>query len=312
MGIGSLSQFSNTTCYVPKDKDTARIGGRTKSPRYGESFTKFYLMDIYEEPSDYQDRDIGYIFHTYCWKILGHILGNEVIEKNPEVIIRAARRRWRDWGLWGIDDLQFMFHRDNAEAGAEDENLSDDELVGELFNHPDAKLEKPEDYAFNWVYDDLLKKWEHPRDWAWGCNIYSDPWIVPEVQKAIQLARETPYQRPSSYLSTLPQDICVLIAEFICPIESTRSDVQNTRNMLSIFAWNLPKAFWKRRLQTKEYPFFEVDLLDEADTLNWQALWLNLMSLLSDKAWFTSSGLANRKRVLRSINSIVSHYRRMG
>jgi hypothetical protein len=76
--------------------------------------------------------------------------------------------------------------------------------------------------------------------------------------------------------------------------------------MLSVFALELPHAFWRSRLQSKRELFFEVDLL-ETDSVDWQLLWLGLMGLLSDK-WYSSSGLANRERLVGQIKRIIANF----
>ncbi|CAP74185.1 hypothetical protein PCH_Pc14g00440 [Penicillium rubens Wisconsin 54-1255] len=95
-----------------------------------------------------------------------------------------------------------------------------------------------------------------------GCDIFVNPWIIPELQSTIQLAQNMVGKRKSSYLNRLPLEISLLVAEIICPIIYTQSDVQKIRNMLSVLALNLPDAFWRSRLQSKRDLFFEVDLLD--------------------------------------------------
>jgi hypothetical protein len=136
-----------------------------------------------------------------------------------------------------------------------------------------------------------------------GCDIYINPWLVPEVHSAIQLAKEMVGKRKSSYFRRLPLEICLKVAEMVCPIGYTHFDMQNMRNMSSVFALDLPEAFWRRRLLKRDL-FFELDLL-ETGSVDWQVLWLGLMGLLSDK-WYNSSGLANRERVLRSIRGIIA------
>jgi hypothetical protein len=88
-----------------------------------------------------------------------------------------------------------------------------------------------------------------------GCDIFVNPWIIPELQDIIQLAQKMVGKR-KVYLNRLPLEISLLVAEIICPIIYTQSDVQDLRNMLSVFALNLPDAFWKSRLQSKRDLFF--------------------------------------------------------
>lgn len=56
-----------------------------------------------------------------------------------------------------------------------------------------------------------------------------------------------------------------------------------------------PDWFWRRRLN--ESLFIRLGRLKQAMFLDWQSK-LNLMNLVSDRTWSSSSGLANRGRVL--------------
>lgn len=148
--------------------------------------------------------------------------------------------------------------------------------------------------------------------WEWyyfGCDIYVNPWIIPELQNTIQLAQNMVGKSKSSYLNILPLEISLLVAELICPIIYTQSDVHDMRNMLSVFELGLPDAFWRSRLQSKRDLFFEVDLI-ESDSVDWQHLWLGLMNLLSDE-WYMCSGLAHRERVLKSIKGIIANFQKI-
>lgn len=136
----------------------------------------------------------------------------------------------------------------------------------------------------------------HP-GFEYGCDIYKNPLIVPEVQKAIDSAMKTKEKRMQSRRSLVPLEVAIMIAEWTCPINYTPADVKNTRNMLSAWQWKLPDWFWKRRL--KEDIFIELKLLEESNyPVDWQALWLDLMGLVSDREWYFYSGLPNRDRVL--------------
>jgi hypothetical protein len=217
-------------------------------------------------PSLYNHKDMGYVFHYYCWEILGHLVGKELIEKTLGQVVQAARQYWQTHKKeWGRADLDTLFR-------------------AQLDRVPYVRCES----------------------YVRGCDIYVNPWIIPELQNTIQLAQNMVGKRKSSYLNRLPLEISLLVAEIICPIIYTQSDVQNMRNMLSLFALNLPDAFWRSRLQSKRDLFFEVDLL-ETDSVDWQLLWLGLMGLLSDK-WYSSSGLAHRERLLGPIREIIANF----
>ncbi|KAJ5415914.1 hypothetical protein N7465_004609 [Penicillium sp. CMV-2018d] len=206
---------------------------------------------------------MGFVFHYYCWEILGHLVGKELIEKTLGQVVQAAWQYWQPHKKgWGVTDIDTIYR-------------------AQLDEVPYVKCES----------------------YVRGCDIFVNPWIIPELQSIIQLAQNRG-KRKSSYLNRPPLEISLLVAEIICPIIYTQSDVQNMRNMLSVFALNLPDAFWRSRLQSKRDLFFEVDLL-ETDSVDWQILWLGLMDLLSDK-WYTSSGLAHREKVLGPIREIIA------
>lgn len=216
-------------------------------------------------PSLYKHKNMGYVFHYYCWEILGHLVGERSIEETLGQVVQAARQYWKTHKGWAVTDLDTLFR-------------------AQLDEVPYVRCES----------------------YVRGCDIFVNPWIIPELQSTIQLAQNMVGKRKSSYLNRLPLEISLLVAEIICPIIYTQSDVQNIRNMLSVFALNLPDAFWRSRLQSKRDLFFEVDLL-ETDSVDWQLLWLGLMGLLCDK-WYNSSGLAHREWLLGPIRGIIANF----
>ncbi|KAJ5952109.1 uncharacterized protein N7479_010522 [Penicillium vulpinum] len=163
------------------------------------------------------------------------------------------------------------------------------------------------------IYDCLLGSWKysgsksaHP-GFEYGCDIFMNPFIVPEVQKAIDNARKTKKKQSQRRGSNVPLEVAIMIAEWTCPIDYTPADVMNTRNMLSAWQWILPDWFWKRRLE--EAIFVELKSLREAsDSIDWQGLRLDLMALVSDQEWYSFSGLANRERVLSFMTAIKSNF----
>ncbi|CAI7584807.1 unnamed protein product [Penicillium glandicola] len=158
--------------------------------------------------------------------------------------------------------------------------------------------------------DYFLRHWKgQPRiaypGFEYGCDIYMNPLIIPEVQKAIENAKKAKKKRVQHCYSNIPLEVAIMIAEWTCPIDYTPADAKNTRNMLSACQWELPGSFWKRRLN--EDIFLELNSLREAEySIDWQALRLDLMALLSDREWYLSSGLANRERVLGFMTAIKS------
>lgn len=264
----------NMLSYISRDKNSAQICSKRKRVSNFDNirFRQYFPACIkYEQPSHYQGKDIGPLFHVHCWEILGYLIGKETIEKQPGRIVRAARNYWhRDGNLkfeltWEVEDI-------------------------ELFQTPD-QLEKP-----------------HKR-YFFGCDIYRSPWKVPEIQTAIKLARDRRTKtKKSLYLSKVfPLEIAFSVAEIVCPLDFTTNDVMSTRNMLFVFDINLPDSFWKSRLQSYHYLCFELDELkrSDSDLLDWQFLYLSFMHLVSDRDWFLSTGLGNRERVLKPIRGII-------
>lgn len=130
----------------------------------------------------------------------------------------------------------------------------------------------------------------------YGCDISQNPLIVLEVQKAIDRASNVQENLPRSCFSKVPLDVAIIIAEFIFPSNYTTSDARNTHRMLSSFRWRLPNWFWERRLRGSL--LLELDKARPANSpIDWQALGLELICLLSDEKLYNSSGLANRERV---------------
>jgi hypothetical protein len=88
----------------------------------------------------------------------------------------------------------------------------------------------------------------------------------------------------------------VLISGYVCHItEYTVEDVQNLKNMLLGFGWELPVWFWRSRLD--ESLFFELEKPTDTSPVDWN-LRLNLMSLVAGQIKPVPSGLVNRERVL--------------
>jgi hypothetical protein len=126
-------------------------------------------------------------------------------------------------------------------------------------------------------------------------EVSHSPLVVPEIQEAIISAKAECYH-PSSVFSILPLELMVLISGYVCHItEYTVEDVQNLKNMLLGFGWELPVWFWRSRLD--ESLFFELEKPTDTSPVDWN-LRLNLMSLVAGQIKPVPSGLVNRERVL--------------
>lgn len=138
-----------------------------------------------------------------------------------------------------------------------------------------------------------------------GLGESQNPLIVPAIEQAIHSA-ETAFDDLSPDLSIFPLELMVLISEYVCPMaDYTVDDVQNLRNMLLAFRWQLPKYFWRVRLD--ERLFFELAKFDENSSADWK-LRLNLMSLVADPKKLEDSGLVNRERVLGIMRALKEAY----
>lgn len=139
-----------------------------------------------------------------------------------------------------------------------------------------------------------------------------NPLMISAIQQAIDSAKTACDDLPSG-LRFLPLELMVLISEYICPMtDYTVDDVQNLRNMLLGFRWELPQWFWRVRLD--ENLFFELGKYKDSSSLDSirleSRIRLNLMSFVADPKKLKDSGLANRERVLRQMRDLKEAYTR--
>lgn len=52
---------------------------------------------------------MGSVFHYYCWEILGHLAGKELIEKTLGQVVQAAMLYWQTHKGWYITDVDTTF-----------------------------------------------------------------------------------------------------------------------------------------------------------------------------------------------------------
>lgn len=155
-----------------------------------------------------------------------------------------------------------------------------------------------------WGISEMSRRYSLPLD-VTPVNFTQSPLIVPAIQKAIALAK-TAYSHPTPGLNILPQELRVFISEFLCPItDYTTNDVQNLKNMLLEFGWELPQSFWRVRLD--ENLFFESREYSEDPSVDWKVR-LELMSLVADRSRLDFNDLANRKRVLGIVRALRDAY----
>ncbi|KAJ5961783.1 hypothetical protein N7501_006724 [Penicillium viridicatum] len=92
---------------------------------------------------------MGFVFHYYCWEILGHLVGKELIEKTLGQVVQAAWQYWQPHKKgWGVTDIDTIYR-------------------AQLDEVPYVKCES----------------------YVPGCDIFVNPWITPELQSIIQLAQ---------------------------------------------------------------------------------------------------------------------------
>lgn len=268
--------------YSPTDKDTALIcGGDSRSPYRNLQSTQFYPASRTEElepPMLHENNNIGHFFHAHCWKLFVQILGEEVRDRMVGRIVQAARQYWQI----GLSEV-LSSERPWANSDID---------------------------VFFWAHQLDRAEYTKYQDYFWGCKIYRSPLIVPEVQDLIQMAGLQGKRWKSPYLNTrIPLEICHMVMEIICPLKYTRQDLQDTRNMLSVFLVDIPESFWKRRLGLNLDFLLELDLLEKVDieSLDLQVLWIGLMGLLSHPLW-PASGLATRQRILPLMKEILVNF----
>lgn len=251
---------------MPKDVNLARIGHKGRgNPRYPHSsFTRVYPARIGRQPVDFNGKPIGYVIHAHCWALLKQVVGTTFNNTELQRFIRAARKFWHKHTFWGL--------------------LYDCFPLG-----PDSGADSEEDSEEPHVYQS---------------NPHHSPFIVPEIQSAIQRAKNI-NSHPSSDFTSLPLELRIQIVEFVCPVKYEELHVETTRNMLSAFGWILPGSFWKLRLPSNRL-LFELDSLKEISPGGWQSISLDLMPLFCNRAKYVSCGLANRERVLKLIDDILA------
>ena len=163
------------------------------------------------------------------------------------------------------------------------------------------------------LYDNNVRYVQPRQDllqYGYGCDICQNP-LVPKVRQALDCAYfESLRQskgRISSRFSDIPLEVAILIAEWVCLVKYTLSDIKNTGNMLLVFGWNLPNWFWQGRVD--ERLFIELDELKKVRSpVGWQ-LRLNLMCLVVHRTESrSSSGLASRERVMKGILALEKTY----
>ena len=170
----------------------ARIGGkRLKNPGHDDTFIQFHGAWLDRQPKEYKGKNFGFPVHVHCWVLLNHVIPTKLIESNMEKLVRAAQKYWRSRGLWGAQDFQLSLWR-------------------------------PKQLRFRARSSYWRRKDWSPKGSNYACDIYRNPLMVPEVQKAIDSARKTKKERVQSRYSDVPLEVAIMIAELICPIDYTR------------------------------------------------------------------------------------------
>ncbi|KAJ5213483.1 hypothetical protein N7449_000652 [Penicillium cf. viridicatum] len=267
-GITAIEHHNDCPYFIPKDRSIARIGGKTQNLQY----------------------DDGIFAQFYAAAIKRQL--SRFKGKNVGFVVHAH--------CWAL--LNHIISTTLVEKKIE------------KFVRAARKYWRDHEA---WGSNDFsLRSWKHRSGdvhpgFEYGCDIYKNPLIVFEVQKAIQKAidsaTKTKEKCMQSRCSPVPLEVAIMIAEWTCPIDYTPADVKNTRNMLSAWQWTLPDSFWKRRL--KEDILIELKSLGESNySIDWQALRLDLMGLVSDREWYFHSGLPNRERVLGFMTAIKANF----
>lgn len=258
--------------YFPKDPEIARIGGKATLRPYDAGDEKIrYDRDILTKfRAATMGRQPHYKGDVQGFIIHAHcwVLLNRVLEAMPEPTeIKLKRLVLSSRKYWRNQKLH----------GLEDYRIE--------WYMPDQALEPP--------YENC-------------CDIYQNPLVIPALQEVITREKtRAAKDQMGSGINKFPMEINILISEWVCPVDCILKDVENMRNMLLTFQWQLPTWFWRRRLQLKEDIFFELELLRKSGCpVNWEILKLDLLGLHLDEGWYSGSGLPNRERIINNILAI--------
>lgn len=91
----------------------------------------------------------------------------------------------------------------------------------------------------------------------------------------------------------------MLIVDSVLKAENTATlaSIEDTRNMLSAFRWNIPASYWQNRCRKDLIIEFK-QLMSNDTSVDWQFLCLGSKELLLNHRWYDRSGLKNRERIL--------------
>lgn len=274
-GISLDDEPGGSGPHIPRDPHLARIGGATLTSKrdrtYNSSFVRYFSARIGRPPpwlkglqEKYSFVQAGFSVHAHCWMLLNQSFDGGTTYIEAN-LDRFIRAARKYWR-----GNKFLWGLDN------------------------------------WAWQ--MYGWEECQERAvmefyHGCDVYQNPLVDPKVRKIIDQARPAKSNRPCSQFIRLPLDVVTLIAEQVCPVSYTAADVENMRNMLAAFQWVLPECFWNARCR-RDVIFELNDMKKTNSHVDWEALRLDLMSLLADE----QSALYNRARIMGIICSIKSNF----
>ncbi|KAJ0413850.1 hypothetical protein BJY00DRAFT_319412 [Aspergillus carlsbadensis] len=292
---------------VPTDPNRARLSGR---PKHANDWnTEFLPIDPFhwDHGCSKDGRPYGFAFHADCWLLLGRALDAETVERDPGVFALAMARLWKDLVYayrWGRNLAHFT-GRACFKRG--------------FCGVPGLELRE---------VDRVQQRADEERRPTWPDgprHTSRSPFNIPEIREVVASAtaraaetktKTTSQAKPaghrqphldssprSSPATNLPLEIALEIIDAIAnsnrpPLTGLPCDpIQDTRNILAAFHWDLPDSYWIKRC-SPALVFEDEDLRRSGTPVGWAALCLRLEALFDDPHWYCVGGLRRRRDIL--------------
>ncbi|GKZ38132.1 hypothetical protein AbraIFM66950_010102 [Aspergillus brasiliensis] len=233
----------------------------------------FQTASILEEDGNRRHgAPIGYVMHPHCWLLVDRFLGHEVVKRDLRAFLRAIEVYWRaDLTLWMPD----LVH------GAAEFPCYDD--------------------AAPWIKQNLPVYVTGASD---RTHVSESPLTIPDIRRMITKATQEHEKahRPdvslSSIITRIPIEIKIIIIDKIYRSPPPCHErIQNTRNVLEAFQWEMPDSYWQKLCNPTL--IFEVEDTIKAGTpIEWAYFCQGLRELLLQKDWYCNNGLFFRGRIL--------------
>ncbi|KAJ5246762.1 hypothetical protein N7468_001745 [Penicillium chermesinum] len=295
-------------CFAPRDKNLARICGTATSPQGSKQLISFFPAKVFKktvaEGIAPTDKCTAFLFHAHCWEVMCHIQGKESVEQRLPHLMRTIDQFWSSKPPPKRRKTlsKRRYHSDSSEEDewGRSDTSEEDEL--EWFDIDDADVD-----FWTKVDFDIENERDYRSMGAWT-EIYTSPWIIPEIQAAIAANRVKKEDHRVPCPGGLPKECWLRVLGFLCPLKYHGYHIEDLRHFLSVFMLNVPESFWSDRLKLRGDILLELDNLGDFndDSLDWQPLCLDLMDLIFGS--LPRSGLSTRARVLRIIREILAEF----